>query len=142
MTVQEFLERLGIEFTDDLQERMYKEFPYIAPFDMIETCKPSEWKGLVQLPTIKTYGEYSSDNYGMNTVILDMPSIRLYYSYDTIVAYSCAGDGLVVCENVWGTTTGKHLNWIHPDHSRRLDRNEFEDKLYSALSKLSIVERS
>ncbi len=31
----------------------------------------------------------------------------------------------IIHENIWGTTTGKHLNWINPDHSIRLSREDF-----------------
>jgi hypothetical protein len=37
-------------------------------------------------------------------------------------------------ENVWGQTTGKHLNWINPDHSIRLSGDEFE----TAVTKLHL----
>ena len=95
----------------------------------------------VRLPRKWNYGEYSSDNYGAHSIAIDIPATRkgkhgitLYFSYDTIVAFNGYIDknqyGLFVCKNVWGSTTGKHLNWLCSDKSKRLNRSEFE-KLYN-----------
>jgi hypothetical protein len=62
-----------------------------------------------------------------------MPGISLYFSYETVVAYQTDTDGLVVSENCWGPTTGKHLNWICSDRKRRVKRELFEEKLQNAL---------
>lgn len=87
------------------------------------------------LPKIKSYGEYSNDNYGAHSLYVDLDTIGLYYSYETIVAYHDSQDGLVCCENVWGVTTGKHLNWIEPDHKSRFSKQVFENKLAEALKR-------
>jgi len=92
----------------------------------------------MNLPTITSYGDYSSQNYGMNTLRVDTASITLYYSYRTIVAFHTIKTGLVICENVWGTTTGKHLNWINPDHSVRLDYETFNKELEATLKELNL----
>lgn len=88
-----------------------------------------------QLPKIRNYGQYSSDNYGVNSLMVDLGEIDLYYSYETIVAYRDAQEGLVCCENVWGVTTGKHLNWIQSDKKSRVKRNEFDKMLADALAR-------
>lgn len=88
-----------------------------------------------QLPKISGYGEYSNDNYGVNALRVDLGTIDLYYSYQTIVAYSDSQDGLVCSVNAWGVTTGKHLNWIQSDKSRRVERGKFESMLESALAR-------
>ncbi len=86
------------------------------------------------------YGQYSSSNYGANSIYIDVGSLRLYFSYDTVVAFREAAEySKVVSENIWGPTTGKHLNWIEPDHSARLDRNEFEKQLQEVLTEHSLV---
>jgi len=36
---------------------------------------------------------------------------------------------LIIRENIWGSTTGKHLNWIDRDKSIRVDSATFEDRL-------------
>jgi hypothetical protein len=49
----------------------------------------------------------------------------LYFSYETLVAFHAPGVGLVVSENCWGPTTGRHLNDIAPKADRK-PRAEFE----------------
>lgn len=64
--------------------------------------------------------------------------IILWFSYETIVAFRTPQTGLVVCENVWGMTTGKHLNWIDDDKSIRVPREEFLDKLNNIVLNVEI----
>ena len=87
------------------------------------------------LPTITSYGQYSNDNYGAHTLKVDLGEITLYYSYETIVAYCDGKDDLVCSENVWGTTTGKHLNWIQPHKARRTNNVEFREMLRRAIER-------
>ena len=47
----------------------------------------------------------------MNTIRLDFPTFTLYYSYTTLVAFQTLNK-VYVRENVFSTTTSKHLNWI------------------------------
>ena len=37
---------------------------------------------------------------------------RVYFSYDMVVAFMTSDTGLIVSENKWGATTGKHINAI------------------------------
>ena len=90
---------------------------------------------MTELPSISSYGKYESSNYGMNTIRLDLSSLTLYYSYKTIVAYYDHQDGLVISDNVWSSTTGKHLNWINEDKSIRLDFDQFQIKRDAALKR-------
>lgn len=49
-----------------------------------------------------------------------------YFSYETLVAFGRKGR-LTVCENVWGTTTGRHLNAIDGGHKEsRVNLEEFQ----------------
>lgn len=86
------------------------------------------------LPKIRNYGRYSSDNYGAHTLVVDLDTISLYYSYDTIVAFH-DGQGLVCSVNQWTVTTGKHLNWIQPDKKRRVNAETFDKLLAEALAR-------
>lgn len=86
------------------------------------------------LPTIKNYGQYSSDNYGKHSLLVDLGELELWYSYETIVAFR-DDTGLKVSENVWGVTTGKHLNWIEPNKKKRVKNTEFETLLKEALER-------
>jgi len=88
------------------------------------------------LPSISSYGKYSSDNYGVNSLCVSFAGFRLYYSYQTIVAYCDGLDGLTVSENPEGVTTGKHLNWIDDgDKKSRLPGEEFQAKLQAMLAR-------
>lgn len=89
----------------------------------------------MKLPKISSYGDYESSNYGVNSLKVSFEKFDLYYSYQTIVAYCDAQDGFIICENQWGVTTGKHLNWINPDHKARLPYDEFQKKLQAMLAR-------
>jgi len=85
------------------------------------------------LPTITNYGRYPSDNYGAHTRTVSLAQIDLYYSYNTIVAYCDKKDGLTVSVNIWGATTGKHLNWIDGGNKKaRLPNDAFNVALRAA----------
>lgn len=86
------------------------------------------------IPKISNYGNYSSDNYGAHTLQVEFDKFTLYYSYETIVAFADE-KGLVCSENVWGTTTGKHLNWINPDKKGRVKYAIFETLLKEMLER-------
>ena len=72
------------------------------------------------------YGNYSNSNYGAHTLCFrDVNGNRFWFSYDTLVAFT-SGSLKFVSENVWGPTTGKHLNWIdNGNKSSRLTRDKF-----------------
>lgn len=75
----------------------------------------------------KSYGDYSSNNYGVNSLVFtDYNGNQFYYSYKTLVAFYTDGK-LFVIKNYWNTTTGKHLNWIDDgDKKNRLTQEEFD----------------
>jgi hypothetical protein len=66
-----------------------------------------------------------------NSVVIG--SLKLYFSYKTIIGFTDHGN-IIVCENIWSKTTGKHLNQIDPSHSNRLDYQLFQSKLNEVLS--------
>lgn len=74
------------------------------------------------------YGNYSSDNYGAHSLCFVTPTGKYWFSYDTLVAFMINGEFHII-KNYWGTTTGKHLNWIDDDHSIREDRKTFDANL-------------
>lgn len=59
--------------------------------------------------------------------------MSLYFSYETIVAFHTFQTGMVICKNIWGTTTGKHLNWLDTDKSTRVCYEDFKAKLDGVL---------
>lgn len=81
----------------------------------------------MRLPEISNYGEYSSDNYGAHSLRVDIGPLTVWYSYRTPVAFHLRGNPRVVHENIWGRTTGKHLNWIDGGNKKsRVDADEFQ----------------
>lgn len=73
----------------------------------------------------------------INKNIVYLGQLTLYFSYETIVAYSHPSIGLICCENSWSTTTGKFLNEICPDKKKRLKADEFEKELNILLQSLN-----
>jgi hypothetical protein len=58
----------------------------------------------------------------------------LYFSYGECVAFSALSVPITVCENVWGPTTGRHLNELGPRKESRLPHAEFQRRLAAVLS--------
>ena len=80
-------------------------------------------------PNCYNYGEYSSGNYGVHSLCFnDANGNRFWFSYETLVAFMIKGEFHII-KNYWGTTTGKHLNWIDDDHSIREDWDTFNANL-------------
>ena len=85
------------------------------------------------------YGEYSSNNYGAHTQQIDIGNLQLWFSYNTVVAFA-GENGRKVSQNVWGTTTGKHLNWIDGGNkSVRLPSEEFDRQLAQLLKDHNLI---
>jgi hypothetical protein len=79
------------------------------------------------LPRIRNYGQYSSDNYGAHSLVVELGDLTVWFSYKTAVAFQVDGQPRVVRQNEWGPTTGKHLRWIDgDDKSSRVPGYEFE----------------
>jgi hypothetical protein len=56
-----------------------------------------------------------------------------WFSYTTLVAFNHLNTGLVVHENIWSHTTGKHLNMIDSDRDNtRVNASEF-NRLYNLI---------
>jgi hypothetical protein len=87
---------------------------------------------------IETYGNYSSNNYGVNAQSIEIGKLKLYFSYKTIIAFRDNGE-LTIIKNSWGQTTGKHLNAINSDKSLRIDRSTFDQKLNATLIKYGLI---
>ena len=80
-------------------------------------------------PNFYNYGNYSNDNYGTHSLCFsDSQGNRYWYSYSTLVAFRVKGEFHII-KNYWGTTTGRHLNWIDDDKSIQEDRATFDANL-------------
>lgn len=82
----------------------------------------------MKLPSINPYGNYSSSNYGVHSLTVVAGEIQLWFSYKTCIAFFTPETGFVIRENDWGPTTGKHLNWIDDDKSKRVPSKVFQEK--------------
>lgn len=88
---------------------------------------------------IWNYGNYTNPNYG-TSIAVRIGKLTLYFSYKTVVAFE-DGNKRYVCENVFSSTTGKHLNWIDGGNKKnRLPYDEFKKKLEETLRKYELIE--
>lgn len=74
-----------------------------------------------------------NENSAKNFNSVSIGDVTFYFSYETCVGVNI-GHRLYVHKNIWGTTTGKHLNWLDGGNKEdRLDSDEF-DKIISRVS--------
>jgi hypothetical protein len=91
---------------------------------------------MTNVPSIRSYGKYSSENYGAHTLRVELGVLTVWFSYQTPVAFRLGfGGELVIRENDWGRTTGKHLNWISSTIPR-VSGEEFNRRFSEVLAKL------
>lgn len=68
---------------------------------------------------------------------VDINGVRVFFSYETAIAFSIPGQ-TVVRQNVWSTTTGKHLNRVDGGDktakAARVDGETFTLELHRALA--------
>ena len=69
-----------------------------------------------------------------NFTVVEVGDVRVWFSYETPIAFRKVGEPLVVRENIWGPTTGKHLNRVDGgDKEGRVSSDEFMRKFNSML---------
>ena len=73
-----------------------------------------------------------------NNTYVEIGELTIYFSYKTPIAFYHYTTGIVVRENDWGPTTGKHLNSIEPEKANRLHGDTFEKQLNTILTVLNI----
>jgi len=85
----------------------------------------------MKLPQFHNYMNSINRNYGLNSLHFTGPQgDKFWFSYKTLIAFKSKKFGvMVIHENNWGPTTGKHLNHIDRDKSKRVDHITFK-KLY------------
>lgn len=90
--------------------------------------------------SIQNYGRYSSDNYGAHSMQVSIGDFTVWFSYNTVVAFQAPGKMMRVHENVWGTTTGKHINAIDGgDKKSRLKSEDFDKEFQASLKKHKLL---
>lgn len=73
---------------------------------------------------LENHGPYCGKQW--NNCKIEVNNAYIYFSYKTVIAIMTNGK-LYITENVWGRTTGKHLNSINDDKSIRLDADKFRE---------------
>lgn len=79
-----------------------------------------------------------------NKVTLNFNSkgtIILFFSYETIVSFSLLSPRNSfenTIKNYWKTTTGKFLNELEPDKTKRLNQEDFNKQLFKAFKILNL----
>ena len=69
-----------------------------------------------------------------NFTVVDTGPVTLAFSYETVIGFN-VGTGWIVSENLWGPTTGKHINSLgNVLPPERLDRGAFEAALAEVTS--------
>jgi hypothetical protein len=64
---------------------------------------------------------------GANTIRVDLCGFTFWWSYEVLVAFRVPEHPMVVHENIWTKTTGKHLNLIDGNRpNERVDAETFE----------------
>ena len=82
--------------------------------------------------------EYPSRN--TKLMKIKIGTLTLWFSYETIIAFDSWKTGFWISKNYWGTTTGRHLNEIHPDKNKRVTDTTFQEKLKLTLELHNLYE--
>ena len=83
--------------------------------------------------------EHYTTNDSPNAMAVDICGyLKIWYSYETPVAFWTYDTGLVVCHNIWTRTTGKHINAISPDKERRVIHTDFLKQLYDITMRIEL----
>ena len=76
---------------------------------------------------------------GSNYAVVGFRNLRIWTSYNTVIGFETPKTGRICRENVWGPTTGKHLNAIDGgDKKGRIPGDQFEAQLAEVLKKLGL----
>lgn len=74
-----------------------------------------------------------------NFTKINIGTVTVWFSYDTPIAFRASGER-VVRENIWSTTTGKHLNYIDGGDKEAKERRVSSDEFNRALDELGLGE--
>ena len=75
-----------------------------------------------------------------NFTKVNIGTVMVWFSYDTPIAFKVYGQPRVVRENIWSTTTGKHLNWIDGGTKEAKANRVSSDEFDRALDELELGE--
>lgn len=75
-------------------------------------------------------------NLGANFHMVDLGKVCVWFSYETPIAFKADKFPTVVRENVWGATTGKHLNWVDGGDKEAKERRVSSEDFNAAMNGL------
>ena len=78
---------------------------------------------------------------GSNFANVTVGKLELAFSYKTVIGFA-SGARWVISENLWGPTTGKHINALPSGSlkSTRVSRPDFEEQLNRALKRFGLID--
>ena len=71
-----------------------------------------------------------------NLTKVDVGSFHVWFSYETPIAFNVDGQPRVVRENIWGPTTGKHLNCVDGGDKEAKERRVSSEDFNAAMNGL------
>ena len=78
-----------------------------------------------------------------NFTAVDVGNLEVWFSYSTPIAYRVPGSGLVIRENDWSNTTGKHLTYLDGGNAaakkERISGAKFEAQLSAIVDRFAPV---
>jgi len=77
-------------------------------------------------------------NLGANFHMVDLGKVCVWFSYETPVAFKADKFPTIVRENVWGTTTGRHLNRVDGGDKEAKARRVSSEDFNAALNGLGL----
>lgn len=83
------------------------------------------------IPVIDHYAGKNTDAHAF----VDERDVTFYFSYRTLIAVRFPNGHLLMRENVWGPTTGRHMNAIRRD-AERMPGEQFMDAVADGLDAL------
>ena len=75
-----------------------------------------------------------------NFTKINVGALTVWFSYETPIAFKVDGHSRVVRENIWSTTTGKHLNAIDGGTKEATANRVSSDEFDRALDALGLGE--
>lgn len=77
---------------------------------------------------------------GVKSLLLEIGTLSLWFSYQTVIAFKEGNNAIQVRQNDWSMTTGKHLNAIDSGNKKdRIESNTFETHLKAILTKNNLM---
>lgn len=68
-----------------------------------------------------------------NFCVVTVGEMEIWFSYQTPIAFRKHSGPLLVRQNEWGPTTGRHLNYLNVPNADRVTGPEFREALANAL---------